>query len=99
MTRPPRPDRFERIVGVTGFEPRVALDLLPYVLPVGSTNGTSLRPWWPVRNTVHCGQGMRLLAMHSRRQAPAIDRDSFLSPLSVRGWVPHFAAGVLCSCA
>ena len=29
---------------------------------VGSTNGTSLRAWWSVRNAVHGGQGMRLPA-------------------------------------
>jgi hypothetical protein len=30
MTRPPRSDLFERILGATGFEPRVAVYLLPY---------------------------------------------------------------------
>jgi hypothetical protein len=62
---------------------------------VGSTNGTSLRPWWSVRNTVQGGQGMRLLVMHNRRQVPAIDSDSSLSPLPAPGWVAHSAAGLL----
>ena len=56
------------------------------------TNGTSLRPRWSVRNTVHDGQGMRLLAVPSRHQVPAIDSDSSLSPLPVPGWVAHCAA-------
>jgi hypothetical protein len=58
------------------------------------TNVTSLRSRWSVRKTVHGGQGMRLLAVHSRRQVPAIDSDSFLSPLPVPGWVAHCAAGL-----
>jgi hypothetical protein len=62
--------------------------------PVGSTNGTSLGPWWPVRNTVHGGQGIRLLAVHSRRQVPAIDRDSFLSALPEPVRVPHLTDGL-----
>ena len=62
---------------------------------VGSTNGTSLRLRWSVRNTVHGGRGMRLLAVLSRRQVPVIDSDSSLSPLPVPGWVAHCAAGLL----
>jgi hypothetical protein len=31
---------------------------------------------------------MRMLAGHNRRQGPATNTDSFLSPLQVPGWVP-----------
>jgi hypothetical protein len=71
-------------------------DLKPaFDASVDPTNVTSLRPWWSVRNTVHGGQGMRLLAVYSRRQVPAIDSDSSLSPLPVPGRVAHSAAGLL----
>ena len=43
MTRPPRSDLFERILGATGFEPRVAVYLLPYPASVGSTEASDGR--------------------------------------------------------
>jgi hypothetical protein len=48
---------------------------------VDPTNVASLRVWWSVRNAVHVGEGMRLPALHSGGQVPALDSDQNLSPL------------------
>jgi len=42
---------------------------------------------------------MRLPALHSGGQLPALDSDSCLSQLPASGWVAHSAAGLLWSCA
>ena len=60
-----------------------------------STNVASLRVWWSVRKAVHGGEGMRLPALHSGGQVPALDSDPYLSQLSASGWVAHSAAGLL----
>ena len=41
---------------------------------------------------------MRLPALHSGGQVPAIDSDPYLSPLPASGWVAHSAAGLLWAC-
>jgi hypothetical protein len=46
---------------------------------VRHTNVASLRVWWSVRNAVHGGEGMRLPALHSGGQLPALDSDPYLS--------------------
>ena len=48
-----------------------------------------------VRNAVHGGEGMRLPALHSGGQVPALVSDPYLSPVLASGWVAHSAAGLL----
>ena len=62
---------------------------------VDPTNVASLRVWWSVRNAVHGGEGMRLPALHSGGQVPALESDPYLSPLPASEWVAHSAAGLL----
>src|SRR4051812_44639761 len=53
------------------------------------TNVASLRVWWSVRKAGHGGEGMRLPALHSGGQVPALESDPYLSPLLASGWVAH----------
>jgi hypothetical protein len=62
---------------------------------VGSTNVASLRVWCSVRNAVRGKEGMRLPALHSGGQVPALDSDPRFSPLPASGWVAHSVAGLL----
>ena len=74
---------------------RVAANVIELRASVGSTNVASLKVWWSVSNAVHGGEGMRLPALHSGGQVPALVSDPYLSPVLASGWVAHSAAGLL----